>query len=709
MGPRFFPTLYFVAALVAGAPAFGQNQFNGQCQATSTPLQVRAEGVTERVGDIDLQCTGATPGSTLAGNLTIYLPVNITNRIDSNSQTSDAQLLADTGSGLIPTAVHGVVSGSSIAFNGISLPAPSGRINLRITGIRASVSQYAAHQPLLASLSSTLPVNQAQLIVAYSQTGLTVTLYNTGIPCVGSPAPSALSLSALFAAGTVFASTRLTEGYTGAFETRSAGLQNGVRFLIRYSGFPANAHVYVPDAVAGSDALVPTSGGDLGVPRGVGQYQPGSSALLLVRVNGADANGAGGFAVNAPSGSGPQILDSVGEVALANGAGYVVYEVLSADPAVQQWAQFPTFISLPSVTAPSTATEMVSLAPLSFSATASAAAPIVRFIAAAAPSDCALLQDCNAPYFPKLLADAQPIQLSAIASGGPMTSTTGYITIRNGGGGLLAWNVAIAYQNGGAGWLFVDYPFGTGNAGVRVWSNTNNLGPGTYQATITINAGGAGSQTFPVTLTVSAAPPPPPPPVTTSPAVTKVVNAATFLETPLVAGSLATVMGTHLSGKSVTAAFDGAASTVLFSSDTQLNLLVPDSLAGKASAALVVSVDGVSTSARTAMLAPAAPAIFAHGVLNQDGSPNGGTSPATAGDVLQIFVTGIPTAAVVSAQVGASRDLIPLYSGAAPSVPGVQQVNVSVPQGASDGDSLALCAVIGGASYCSAPYALALR
>src|SRR6185369_15407358 len=142
------------------------------------------------------------------------------------------------------------------------------------------------------------------------------TLYDRGITCVGSPSPATFTLANLFAAGTAFASTRLTEGYAGAFETKQPGADNGVRFLIKYSGFPSNAHIYVPDAVAGSNAAVPTSAGDLGVPQNIGQYVPGSNTLVLVLVNGADASGAGGFQVFPPSGSGAQTLNSASEVTL---------------------------------------------------------------------------------------------------------------------------------------------------------------------------------------------------------------------------------------------------------------------------------------------------------------------------------------------------------------------------------------------------------
>lgn len=715
MGPvvsRMRTILRISSAFLSLFPLFGQTAFTGRCQVTSTPLQVRAEGVTERLGDIGLECTGGTPGSLLSANLTLFLPVAVTNRIDANFQAVDSLLAIDTGSGFAASAVRAQISGNTVGFYGLSAVVPTGNLNLRVSGLRAAVSQLGGlGQPLNVSISSSLALNQAQAVVAYPQTGLTATLYSTGIACYGSPAPGAFTLADLFAAGTAFASTRLTEGYSSAFEPRQPGADNGVRFLVRYSGFPASARIYIPDAVAGSNTVSPTSAGDLGLPQSLGRYLPGSHTLVLVRVNGADSTGAGGFTVFPPQGSGAQTLNSVSEVTLTNGSGYAVYEVADANPGVQESAQFPTFITLPNVTAPATATatETVTLAPVSGAFAASATAPIARFVSSTPPSDCSLLEDCNAGYFPKLMADGTPIQISAVANGGPMTSNTGYITVRNASGGLLVWNVVIRYETG-ADWLFVDNAAGAGNASVRVWSDTKTLGPGTYHATITINAGSAGSQTIPLTLTVTApTPPPPPPPTAPVPTVTQVVNAATFQPTPLVAGSLATVMGAHLAGKSVQAAFDGVAASILYSSDSQVNLQVPVALTSKTSAVLVLTIDGAATAARNVALVPAAPSIFAHGVLNQDYSDNGAAA-ARPGDVLQIFLTGLPKGALVTGQIGTRTGLIPLYAAEAPDVPGVQQVNLAIPANASNADQLILCATpAGGSTYCSAPYSLNIR
>jgi uncharacterized protein (TIGR03437 family) len=122
---------------------------------------------------------------------------------------------------------------------------------------------------------------------------------------------------------------------------------------------------------------------------------------------------------------------------------------------------------------------------------------------------------------------------------------------------------------------------------------------------------------------------------------------------------------------------------------------------------LVVTANGASSPPATVQLAPAWPAIFANGVLNQDNSLNSASAPAAAGTILQIFATGIPTGTTVTAQIGNQSGLAPLYAGPAPSLTGVQQVNLVVPQGLStQATQVTLCATAGGQQYCSPPYSL---
>jgi uncharacterized protein (TIGR03437 family) len=685
------------------------------------PVQVRAEGLTERMGDIVVQCSGSSPGAVLSGNITIFLPVSITNRVDSNNLTQDAVLFVNYGSGFVPSGIAGLVTGGSIAFYGISFTVPpSGNLAIEITNLRAAVSQLGtgSSQYITAYISSPAPLSQSQVIVAFPRTSLYATLYSTDIPCTGSPLASTTSLTALFAAGTVFASTRITESFANAFATRAAGDDTGTRFLVAYSGFPASAQIYIPDMVAGSSALVPTAGGDLGVAQAVGQYVPGSGTLLLVRVQYADATGAGGIPLPTPSGSGPALLDSVSQVPLTNGAGYAVYEVADTNPSVLESAQFPTFVSIPNVTAAAVTQESLSYAPVSTVMSASMSAPVPRFAAGTGtpPSDCTILNDCQASYFPKLSIDPMSIQLTAIA-GGAMTSPPGYIPVQNASGGIMRWTALVSYTTG-SGWLTLSNTSGENNGTVQVYALPKGLTAGTYRASIVIDAGPlAGSVAIPVTLTVQpapAAPTPTPTPTPTPPApvvtVTCVVNAATFAVTPLVPGSLGTLLGANLSGKSVSVTFDGTAATLLYVGASQINFQVPASLGSKTSTTLVVTVDGSSSAPQVVALASVWPAIFANGVLNQDFTENTAATPAEPGSFLVIYATGIPTSATVSVEIAGQKNLIPQYAGAAPGLTGVQQVNVMIPADLAAGTvPLIVCATAGSQQACSPAYPVAIQ
>ena len=147
-----------------------------RCQVSTSPVQVRAEGLTERLGDLLLQCSGS-PGTVFSANLTLFLPVNVTNRVDANNLTRDAVVSVDLGGGFVPTAIAGQVASNGISFIGISYTAPlSGKFNLKISNIRAAMIQLGATatvpSSVTASLSSALALDQSQVIVAYSQTGL---------------------------------------------------------------------------------------------------------------------------------------------------------------------------------------------------------------------------------------------------------------------------------------------------------------------------------------------------------------------------------------------------------------------------------------------------------------------------------------------------------------------------------------------------------
>jgi uncharacterized protein (TIGR03437 family) len=682
--PLIFFSSFF--SLATAQPAF-------TCSTLVTPLSVRGEGITERVGDVSLNCAGGVPEATVTGNFSLMLNVHIANRLAADSPTvTDLIFTVDNGSGPQPVATPGILTApNTLAFNWLSFTlSSSGSAVLRIANLRA-----AANELMLAPFTSiqaflgfdVLQVQNNQLTVAMPLRGLYAS-ESSKLICAqgGSPLPDDPSSFASFLASkATFNTTRVTEGFADAFSPRS-GLQGlnadtGTRIMVSYSGFPPGARIFVPNVIAGSDSVQPTAGGDFGLPASGGRYAPGNGgSLLLARVFGTDATGAGGSPIYSPGapGSGTVSFDAMNEVTLTQGAGIAVYEVVDSDPAIQESAQFPTFLSVsasPNGTAVITS-EDVSFAPVSTVQTASPTAPIPRFQRISAPPDCAVLGDCDAQYFPRLTVLEDSLAYTAQAGTGHQVA---YVQIQNAGGGLMQWATSVQYANG-SGWLQLYPASGENNATIRIDAVPGILAAGTYSATLTIDAGPvAGARTLPVTFVVTNAPPPPVPPAQL-PTVTAAVNAATFATGPLVPGSLAALSGTKLSGNNVTVTFDELPAQILYDGSTQLNVLVPGALSSKTSAQLVVSVDGDASAPLTVNLAAFAPGIFQNGILNQDNSVNGANHPASPGSVIQIFATGLSGNGAITAKIGDQVVSQPYYAGPAPSLPGVQQVNLIVPQ-----------------------------
>ena len=678
MSSRFFRLL---SPLVFASGLFAQSTVL-TCATSAVPPTVRAEGVTERTGDILLSCSGGQPNSQVSGNIAVSLSVNVTNKILSDG-TLDASLVIDNGGSAI-TIPGRQYTTNAVAFNGVIFNTSSqGKADLRIVNLRGNASQlgFATDRFITASVSFTgsgLTVPNSTFIVAVPQRGLLAN--NTGkLICGpgGSPVPDGLNLSDFFSTGTVYTSYRFTEGFASAVaplnDPQSLRADSGTRIIARYTGFPAAARLFVPDAIAGNTADVPTSGGDMGVAASGGQYTAGKNQLLLIRVAGADSSGAGGrFVFPAPA-SGTTNFNSVGEIAITGGNAYAVYEVVDANPFVRESAQFPTFLGLPPNAVQNTVETggSINFAAISSVSTQSPTAWIPRFADAAPPSDCSVVGDCSANYFPQLQINLTPIDISA-AVGQPVTR---YVPVRNSGGGTLRWVASIVYPTSGPGnWLRLDTSQGVNNGTIRIDVMSAGLQPGVYRATLSIDGGPfAGIQTIPIKLTLTAGGQNP-----TPGAVTSVTNAADYEQTMLTPGSLATIFGRSLDGQNVQVTFDGTSAQILYRGEKQINLLVPSALAGKSTARMVVS-DGTWNISRSVNLAVAAPAIFPGAILNQDNSVNGETMPAETGKVVQIFATGLPAAGVITAKIHDRAVPVPAYGGAAPGLTGVQQVNILIP------------------------------
>src|SRR5580704_5877105 len=90
------------------------------CNESAVPPVLKGEGIAERTGDILLNCSGGAPGATVNGNLSIFLNVNITNRLVGGNLTG-VIFTIDTGAGPIPVNIPPIIGGpSTLIYNGVN-------------------------------------------------------------------------------------------------------------------------------------------------------------------------------------------------------------------------------------------------------------------------------------------------------------------------------------------------------------------------------------------------------------------------------------------------------------------------------------------------------------------------------------------------------------------------------------------------------------
>ena len=229
-------------------------------------------------------------------------------------------------------------------------------------------------------------------------------------------------------------------------------------------------------------------------------------------------------------------------------------------------------------------------------------------------------------------------------------------------------------------------------------------------------------------------------PAAVHPAISSVVNGASFLEGPVAPGELVTIFGVDLGpsagapselngdffaktvgGTQVT--FSGTVAPLLFASSTQINAVVPFGVTGPTTEVQVLQ-EGNTVASTTVAVQPSSPALFAFNasgggqgaILNHDLSVNSRTNPAAPGSVVVLFGTGggltMPASTdglltpsslpylVPMLPVSVSIDNKPaqvLYAGAAPGlVAGVIQINAVVPDNAGAASTDQVVVTIGG-------------
>lgn len=274
---KWFPALAVVAlAFGAASTANAQQVAAFSCVGNAgVPPIVRAEGLTELVGDLVLNCNGGTP--TPAGSpvpqatIQIFLNTNITSRLVADpwseallmidEPSAAAQRYCSVNGGCAITGV-GAAAGSDARVDGVDYDDPAGTVAnvyqgrqsganqivwqgvpvdppgtnatriIRITNVRANANQLGVSSTLIPTQivmfiavngTTAIPINNPQQTVAFIQPGLSFSIrqaVSSYLQCVSFNKDAATDTSKTLnnGMGTV---VRFAEGFASAFRRRN--------------------------------------------------------------------------------------------------------------------------------------------------------------------------------------------------------------------------------------------------------------------------------------------------------------------------------------------------------------------------------------------------------------------------------------------------------------------------------------------------------
>jgi uncharacterized protein (TIGR03437 family) len=673
------------------------------CSTPSTiALAIRAEGLTELVGDLVFTCTGT--GSITPATVSVVLSLPVTSKALGNTGFSEA--LAVVGA----NSVSGVVAGNQVTFTGVPIPAAGGTVtvtNIRVNASAGSGNPLAVTEAIVVTgaqvATSGLPAQT--VAVALSSVGSMVSGAVSDSVCSAVPPTSPAFLvniqelisnafklrggAANSTLGSALANNTETAFYVvnGAFTNQADA---GTRMKILFSNIPANVTLYMPtsvSAVAGSVhgtlAMTATESG------------PFSAVAPLIPNS-----------VNALSASPP-----LAAIPVSAGQAVTVYEITSTDAVAQETYQVPVYLASTAgvVLAGPPINSTVSFAPINTSNIPAFASTLsntnaVRVFHYCLPVSSLPTGEVGASYVPYTLApsggtppysfasNTMPPGLSINSSGtiigiptsagsySPVVTVTDFAnsqetfslnmlvlpqvsilttslpggsqgfsysqTLLAGGGETpYSWSISAGSLTGTG--LSLNTTSGV-ISGIPIASNTTSF---TAQVMDALN----GSRTQPLSIAISP-----------RPVITGVTNAADSSNPPLASGSLAYVLGQNLASTlftlpttsggvtaviptttgGVTVTVNGLAAPVASVSPTQLVVQIPYAAGASGIASFIVSNNGVPSTSFPVSLAPQAPGIIqnaAHhaAVLNHDGTVNSSSVPAFGNTTASAFVTGI--------------------------------------------------------------------
>jgi uncharacterized protein (TIGR03437 family) len=250
---------------------------------------------------------------------------------------------------------------------------------------------------------------------------------------------------------------------------------------------------------------------------------------------------------------------------------------------------------------------------------------------------------------------------------------------------------------------FVTFPSGAGPSGIAVADFTGGGG-------LDLALSDLASNSLSVLVNVT--------PLRRRPTFTQgsIVNGASFLAGPLVPGEIVAILGSALGPEQLTVAgsftttlagtqvlIGGVAAPLLYVSSTQIGAVVPLENSSRLSSLVQIdSIAGVSNFI-TVPTADSAPGLFSANssgtgqgaILNQDGSANSASNPASAGSTVTLFGTGGGQLQNVQVTIGGVAADILQVIAAPGQVEGVFAILTRIPFQACAGD-LPVVVIVGG-------------
>jgi len=303
------------AAITFAGMAFGQSTCTGGAPQTNI---IRAEGTAEQVGQLVISCTGSGVAGT--GSLQVFVSPSlpVTSRVIT-AATGETEAVAVIGS----TQFLGTVSGSTINFSSLVLPA--GSFNITISNVRVNATSLSVGAGVPPAISETAFISGSA---------------GTIVPTVISSQQVAFVQNGLGASAVFTAVGGATAGVTQNFVNcvaQSPGLSGVLRvsenFAQAFKSATGEANqVVVPSATAVISTRIKVSfanvpaGVTILLPLTVTATTPGGTQLTWVTSDTGTTAAASDNNTN-----GGTIAATSRAVALTSGAGSVTYSVTTQD------------------------------------------------------------------------------------------------------------------------------------------------------------------------------------------------------------------------------------------------------------------------------------------------------------------------------------------------------------------------------------------